>query len=120
VLPLDKGRVLQILVNLISNARQAMDATRGGPRRITLRAELVDGSRLRLSVSDEGEGIDATNLSRIFSHGFTTKKGGHGFGLHSCALAAKEMGGTLSAQSAGPGLGASFTLEVPVLPSAHS
>jgi signal transduction histidine kinase len=56
-------------------------------------------------------------LTRIFSHGFTTKKGGHGFGLHSCANAAKEMGGRLTARSDGVGCGASFTLELPLKPA---
>ena len=53
-------------------------------------------------------------MTRIFSHGFTTRAGGHGFGLHSCALAAAEMGGSLTAFSEGPGKGATFTLELPL------
>jgi signal transduction histidine kinase len=113
VLPLDKARVLQILVNLISNAKYAMDGNECGPRRLTLKAELTGGSRLRLSVCDVGEGIAPDNLARIFSHGFTTRRRGHGFGLHSCALAAKEMGGTLTATSPGVGKGATFVLELP-------
>ena len=113
VLPLDKARLLQILVNLIANARQAMEGVPPGSRVITLALELAAG-RLRISVSDVGEGIAPENLSRIFSHGFTTRKGGHGFGLHSCALAAREMGGALAAHSAGAGRGACFVLELPV------
>jgi len=58
--------------------------------------------------------IPPENLTRIFSHGFTTKKGGHGFGLHCGALAAREMGGSLLAHSEGPGHGATFTLELPL------
>jgi signal transduction histidine kinase len=69
-------------------------------------------------VEDTGVGIAPENLTRIFAHGFTTRVHGHGFGLHSSALAAKEMGGTLAAASAGPGHGARFTLELPVAPSA--
>jgi two-component system NtrC family sensor kinase len=65
-------------------------------------------------VSDSGEGIAPDNLTRIFAHGFTTKKDGHGFGLHSCVLAAREMGGSLAAHSDGPGRGAAFTLELPL------
>ena len=61
-------------------------------------------------------GIARENLTRIFSHGFTTKKHGHGFGLHSCANAAGEMGGSLSVRSDGPGKGATFTLELPLAP----
>lgn len=121
VLPLDRGRILQILVNLISNARHAMAALAGGANRLTLRVELAGGSRLRISVRDEGEGIPAENLTRIFAHGFTTRKSGHGFGLHSSALAAQQMGGTLTACSDGPGRGATFTLELPIGPAqAHA
>ena len=67
---------------------------------------------------DNGEGIAAEDLTRIFAHGFTTKKDGHGFGLHSCVLAAREMGGTLTAHSDGPGRGAAFTLALPLVTSA--
>lgn len=110
---LDKTRVMQILVNLISNARNAMEGVTDRPHRMTLAVD-VHGDRLRVRVSDEGQGITADNLTRIFSHGFTTRKNGHGFGLHSCALAAREMGGTLQAHSAGPGKGATFTLDLPM------
>ena len=110
---LDRGRVLQILVNLISNAKHAMEGVADRPRRMTLRLETA-GPSLRVCVQDEGEGISATNLTRIFAHGFTTRKSGHGFGLHSCALAARQMGGALTAQSDGPGKGATFTLELPI------
>ena len=117
MLLLDKSRVLQILVNLIGNAKQAMDGVTDQLRRMTLRmdvADVVDGRRLRISVEDEGEGIAHENMARLFVHGFTTHNQGHGFGLHSCALAAKEMGGTLTAQSEGLGKGAAFTLELPI------
>jgi signal transduction histidine kinase len=67
-----------------------------------------------IEVIDTGVGIPPENLERIFSHGFTTRKEGHGFGLHSCALAAKDLGGSLHAESAGPGQGATFTLTLPV------
>ena len=71
---------------------------------------------LRISVTDNGEGIAVENLTRVFSHGFSTREDGHGFGLHSCVVAAQEMGGTLHAHSEGPGQGASFTLEIPCGP----
>jgi signal transduction histidine kinase len=111
---LDRARVLQILVNLISNAGHAMENMPGPARQLTLRVESVPGMRLRITVRDGGEGILAENLTRIFVHGFTTRKTGHGFGLHSCALAARQMGGTLTAHSDGPGQGATFTLEIPI------
>lgn len=112
-LQLDKTRALQILVNLINNARQAIDAAEGGPRELHLRMD-ADGEKLRFQVRDDGCGIPRENLSRIFSHGFTTRSDGHGFGLHSSALAAGEMGGKLSVFSEGSGLGATFTLELPL------
>ncbi|MEK8028738.1 sensor histidine kinase [Pseudaquabacterium rugosum] len=117
--PVDRHRVLQILVNLISNAKQAMEADGAQGRQLTIRvwAEPAEG-QLKLSVSDEGDGIAAEDLERIFAHGYTTRARGHGFGLHSCILAAHEMGGRLMAESAGPGHGACFTLSLPLETSA--
>ena len=117
LLLLDKPRLLQILVNLIGNAKQAMDSVIDRPHQMTLRmdvAGLVDQRNLRVRVEDNGEGIAPENMARLFVHGFTTRKNGHGFGLHSCALAAKEMGGRLMAHSDGAGKGAAFTLELPI------
>jgi NO-binding membrane sensor protein with MHYT domain len=118
-LRLDPHRLLQILVNLISNAKQAMAHMNDPPHRMTLGvaiAEGDDGRRLRIRVADEGDGIPSENMAQLFVHGFTTRKNGSGFGLHSCALAAKAMGGTLLAHSDGPGKGATFTLELPIEP----
>ena len=109
----EKHKVLQILVNLIRNAKHACDDSGRDDKQITLRVAGSDGS-LKISVEDNGVGIAPENLTRIFGHGFTTRKEGHGFGLHSGALAAKELGGTLIAFSAGPGQGAIFTLELPL------
>jgi two-component system NtrC family sensor kinase len=113
VAELDRARIIQIVVNLISNARAAMVNTPADARRLTLRIT-AGGGRLRLQVQDCGEGITAENLGRIFSHGFTTRRDGHGFGLHSCVVAAKDMGGQLTAASDGPGCGAVFTLDLPL------
>ncbi|HEV7914136.1 MAG TPA: sensor histidine kinase, partial [Albitalea sp.] len=113
-LMLDKHRVLLILVNLIGNARHAMQRVPGVHHELGLAVNVVGDSTLQVIVSDTGEGIASDNLTRIFAHGFTSKKDGHGFGLHSCVLAAREMGGTLKAHSDGPGLGAVFTLELPL------
>ncbi|SDB32097.1 Histidine kinase-, DNA gyrase B-, and HSP90-like ATPase [Pseudomonas sp. NFACC23-1] len=113
-MPLDKHRVLQILVNLINNAKQALDAGVNRPPQIILRLKVVDDGRVWVEVQDNGEGIAQDNLARVFEHGFTTRVDGHGFGLHSCILAAHEMGGDLTAQSAGPGQGALFILELPL------
>ncbi|WLG71020.1 DAHL domain-containing protein [Pseudomonas brassicacearum] len=110
----DKHRLLLILINLISNAKFAMSHISEHPREITLGIRILDETTLSLSVKDRGEGISPENLARIFNHGFTTRKDGHGFGLHSCALAAVEMNGRLYVHSDGPGQGALFTLEVPL------
>jgi PAS domain S-box-containing protein len=111
---LDRGRILQILVNLINNAEQAMEGVTDREPKLTLGVELVQGERLRICVADNGVGIATQALTQVFAHGFTTKKTGHGFGLHSAVIAAHEMGGTLTAHSDGPGTGAAFTLELPV------
>lgn len=115
VVTIEKHKALQILVNLLRNAKQACEAVTRDDKEITLRV-LDDAERISISVTDNGVGIPPENLTRIFNHGFTTKKNGHGFGLHSGALAAQEMGGALRVTSAGPGEGAAFTLELPVTP----
>jgi PAS domain S-box-containing protein len=112
----DKHKVLQILVNLIRNAKYACDEPGGTEKRVTVCVRAAHGTML-IAVIDTGVGIPPENLERIFSHGFTTRKDGHGFGLHSCALAAHELGGSLRGESAGPGQGATFTLTLPLAPS---
>ena len=114
---IDRHRLLQILVNLLSNARDALIAseTRDKTLLITIRPE-PEGKRLLLQVADNGIGIAPETEKRMFSQGFTTKKDGHGFGLHISALAATEMGGKLTCSSPGPGQGATFTLEIPTAP----
>ncbi|QRO02897.1 HAMP domain-containing protein [Archangium violaceum] len=112
----DKHKVLMILVNLISNARYAVDSVPSGHRRMVLRIDAPAEGRLRISVRDNGVGIPQEMLTCIFQHGFTTREGGHGFGLHASALAAQELGGSLVAESEGPGLGATFILELPYPP----
>jgi PAS domain S-box-containing protein len=111
----DKNQVLQILVNFVRNAVQASAASEPHPKRIVVRITPEMG-RVRFSVIDNGVGIAAENLGRIFMHGFTTKKDGHGFGLHSCMLMVRELGGSLAVQSEGPGKGATFTLDLPLHP----
>jgi PAS domain S-box-containing protein len=108
----EKQKVLQILVNLIRNAQQACDEANPPEKRLTFRVT-ERNARVCIAVADNGAGILPENIARIFAHGFTTKKTGHGFGLHSAALAAKEMGGSLAVHSDGPGQGATFTLELP-------
>jgi signal transduction histidine kinase len=115
---IDQHKVMQILINLLSNARHAVMYRPQGHRHVTLsfeRTENPASPMLRYQVTDNGGGIAPENLTRIFAHGFTTKKEGHGFGLHSAANAAREMAGSLSVTSDGPGKGATFTLEIPAI-----
>jgi two-component system NtrC family sensor kinase len=109
----DRHKVLQILINLLRNAKYAMDKHKGLAKTLVVRVGAGAPGRVKITVADSGIGIDPENLTRIFNHGFTTKSDGHGFGLHSGANAAREMGGSLTAHSDGPGRGAEFTLELP-------
>jgi PAS domain S-box-containing protein len=114
VISMDKHKVLQILVNLIRNAKYAMDSAARRDKRLTVSILINSENMVQISVTDNGIGISQENLTRIFSHGFTTKRDGHGFGLHSGAIAAREMGGRLYARSGGAGHGATFVLELPL------
>ena len=109
----DKHKALQILVNLVTNAKSACVDSGRADRCMTIRVA-SDENCVRIAVTDNGVGIPQENLTRIFNHGFTTRTAGHGFGLHSGALAARELGGSLTAHSEGPDRGATFTLELPL------
>lgn len=109
----DKSKLFQILVNLIQNAKDAVIACSNPQKKILLKVEREE-NQVVISVEDNGVGIPENNLSKIFSFGFTSKKNGNGIGLHSCALAAKELGGSLIAKSSGPNQGATFILTLPI------
>jgi PAS domain S-box-containing protein len=114
---LDRARLVQILMNLLQNAKDALNETgriEDNNINITIRKS-QDTNCISISVKDNGIGIAAENINKIFAYGFTTKKTGHGIGLHSCANAAKEMHGTLSVNSAGLNQGAEFRLELPLI-----
>ena len=108
----DRHKVLQILINLLRNAKYALDQHDTPHKRLVIRIENAAPDWVKIIVSDNGIGIPPENLIKIFTHGFTTKREGHGFGLHSGANAAREMGGQLTAHSDGPGRGTTFTLEL--------
>jgi C4-dicarboxylate-specific signal transduction histidine kinase len=110
----ERHKVLQILVNLIRNAINALHEGAPREKRLSVQIRRAGGATVAMTVADNGSGIAPENLTRIFGHGFTTRKDGHGFGLHTAALAAKEMGGSLTAQSDGLSRGATFTLELPL------
>ena len=109
-----KHKLLQVLVNLLQNARDALlESGRSDPRLI-LRISPTQHDTVLIEVADNGVGIAADHLTRVFSHGFTTKQAGHGFGLHASANAVQQMGGNLTAASDGAGAGARFTIELPL------
>jgi signal transduction histidine kinase len=109
----DKHKVLQILINLMRNAKYAMDEL-GPPQKVlSVSIQRSPEGWVHVRVQDNGIGIAKENLARLFEHGFTTKRDGHGFGLHSGLLAAREMGGELTAHSEGIGKGAVFCLALP-------
>ncbi len=113
----DRHKIMQIVINLLSNARQAMaqEPVNGTPHRLTV--SLVGASpdrQVSVVVQDTGVGITSEALARLFEFGFTTKPDGHGYGLHNSALLAREMGGELLARSEGAGQGAEFELRLPL------
>jgi len=116
---LDRHKALQILINLLRNAKYAMDAGEPPHKRLVVRITKPSSDLARITIADNGVGIAPEHLTRIFNHGFTTKADGHGFGLHSGANAGREMGGSLTAQSEGPGKGAEFNLDLPVVMAAQ-
>jgi signal transduction histidine kinase len=110
---IDRQKVLQIVVNLVKNGIEALEAVSDRPRALSISVRSAGEKRQEIVVKDNGCGIAPDKLALIFSHGFTTKKTGHGFGLHSCVNLAREMGGDLTVSSEGEGHGAVFLLTLP-------
>jgi PAS domain S-box-containing protein len=110
---LDRHKVLQILINVLNNAKQACDENTSGDKWVAVRVQAVNANQATVEIEDNGRGIAPENLQKIFNHGFTTRVDGHGFGLHSSANAATEMHGSLTARSEGIGKGATFILTIP-------
>ncbi len=111
----DRHKIIQILVNLLSNARHALAASTRDDGLLEIVLTLEANSQVHIEVNDNGVGIPPENLVKVFSHGFTTREDGRGFGLHVSACAAREIGGMLTVHSDGPGKGASFVLEFPFI-----
>jgi len=105
-----RAKVVHVLITVLDNAIDAMERTPRDQRVLGIRVREADGGGIRVQISDTGEGIAPEHLERIFSHGFTTKPSGRGFGLHTCANYMSQMGGSIQAESGGPGKGAMFTL----------
>lgn len=108
----DRHKLFEIVMNLLSNARDAVVASPAG-RVIAVRTKRLAGGEVAIEVEDDGVGIAPDVLAKVFEQGFTTKATGNGYGLHSAACSAMELGGRLSATSDGPGRGARFVLALP-------
>jgi signal transduction histidine kinase len=111
----DRHKIIQVLVNLISNAKYAIHET-GRDGVLTITVDRPDDDTVAISVTDTGMGIAPENKPKLFRHGFTTRKEGHGFGLHASAVAAQQLHGNITVYSDGPDQGATFTLNVPTTP----
>jgi NO-binding membrane sensor protein with MHYT domain/signal transduction histidine kinase len=116
---LDRHKLIQILGNLLSNARHALKDQADGPRTLILRLHARAPGWFVIEIEDSGIGIEPEPLKRLFEFGFTTRKDGHGFGLHSSSILAQELGGHLAGFSQGRHLGAQFALRLPLAASAE-
>lgn len=113
---LDKVKLMQIIVNLIKNSMDSLQESKGCTKKIIVRTFERDEYYFIIQIADNGIGIAKEHLEKIFSHGFTTKKAGHGYGLHASAVSIQEMSGTLTVESKGIEYGAVFTLTLPYNP----
>lgn len=108
----DKVKLLQVLVNLLNNAKDALQESATEEKIISIKS-FLENDKVIIEISDNGIGILPSNINRIFNYGFTTKKNGHGFGLHTAALAVTAMNGRIQVDSEGTAKGATFTIELP-------
>ncbi len=116
---IQKTKLVHILVNVIRNAKSAMMESRSAKKTLAISIKQEgDGGPIFIRVKDNGCGIEKENLTKIFSYGFTTKKNGHGFGLHSSANYMKEMGAEMWAESDGEKKGTTFVLKFNINPKA--
>ncbi len=118
--PVQKVKLVHILINLINNAKEAMLEKASDQRKLFISIDKDGDASVYLRIKDTGQGIAEENLQKVFSHGYTTKKNGHGFGLHSSANYMTEMHGEMWAESEGIGKGATFILKFPGKESEHS
>jgi signal transduction histidine kinase len=114
----DRLQMQQVLVNLLTNAIEALKGTRGRPRRIAIRSTPIDRHDVLLDVSDNGIGIAADKVEQMFDAFFTTKPSGTGMGLSLCRAIVEKHGGRLWA-SQGPEHGATFHLQLHAEPVAR-
>ncbi len=114
----DKAKLIHVLLNVLKNARESLMFGESNQTtktiNISIQASKNQQGMAEILISDNGAGIRSEDLKKLFNYGFTTKKTGHGFGLHSCALYISELGGMISVSSPGPGKGATFTILIPL------
>jgi C4-dicarboxylate-specific signal transduction histidine kinase len=111
----DRVRLAQVLLNLLTNARQAMDGAAERRLRIESRREASAALQVVVEVSDTGRGFSEGDAQKLFQPFFTTRKGGHGLGLSISRAIIKDHGGTIEAAGS-PAGGASFTIRLPANP----
>ena len=111
----DRVKLTQIILNILMNGQQAiMASVERNIRKLQIQVSQIHEHALRIDIIDNGIGMTEATLRGLFSYGFTTKENGHGLGLHASAVAAHEMGGTLTAHSDGMYLGSTFSLTLPI------
>ncbi len=108
----DKDQVTQVLLNLLTNAADAIGESGRSDGCIIVRTR-TGRQRIDLQVSDNGAGLKPGVEERLFSENITTKQSGHGFGLVTCARIVKSHGGSIEVQSE-PGRGTTFTIHLPL------
>ncbi len=109
---IQKSKLIHVLINLLNNAIDSLKTFSVSKREIIISTK-DNVESVFITILDNGQGISKQSLTKVFNHGFTTKVDGHGFGLHSCANYAQEMGGDLFVESEGVGKGALFTITLP-------
>ncbi|MCP4694920.1 MAG: GHKL domain-containing protein [Desulfobacterales bacterium] len=115
---IEQAKLIQIIVNVLKNAYEAMDDVPDGERRLSISTRLVEGppNFVALSVRDLGVGFSPDERDNLFKFGYSKKSRGSGFGLHSCANYLIANNGSITAESDGKGKGATFIVQLP-LPS---
>jgi len=108
-----KGQLQEVLINLLQNAIEAMNAMNGGHRTLQLKTEQDGENAIVVEIKDSGPGINPAKLNSIFEAFFTTKSHGMGLGLAICRMIIERHGGRLSASSDGAN-GATFQFVLPV------
>jgi C4-dicarboxylate-specific signal transduction histidine kinase len=112
-------KLIHVLVNIFRNAKEAMTNNAFDDKSVEIKT-WQEGDKIFLSISDNGMGIDSEHMNKIFTQGFTTKRSGHGFGLHSTAIYMKEIGGSIRVSSEGEGKGTTFVLSFPNKPESET